>query len=51
MFGVIGNMLAYAQADTAALLGDMMVVFAAATALSALALVTAAGMVKRLVRP
>jgi MFS family permease len=51
VFGVIGNMLAYAQADTAALLGDMMVVFAAATALSALALVTAAGMVKRLVRP
>jgi len=44
-------MLAYAEADAAALLSDMMVVFAAATALSALAVVTAAGMVKLLVRP
>jgi len=51
VFGVIGNMLAYAGADAAALLSDMMVVFAAATALSALAVVTAAGMVKLLVRP
>jgi MFS family permease len=46
VFGVIGNMLAYAGADAAALLRDMMVVFAAATALSALAVVTAAGMAK-----
>jgi MFS family permease len=51
VYGVIGNMLAYAGADAAALLSDMMVVFAAATALSALAAVTAAGMVKLLVRP
>jgi hypothetical protein len=51
VFGVIGNMLAYAEADAAALLGDMMVVFAASAALAALAVVTAAGMVKRLARP
>ena len=51
VFGVIGNMLAYAEADAAALLSDMMVVFAAATALSVLAVVTAAGTVKLLVWP
>jgi MFS family permease len=50
VFGVIGNMLAYAEADAAALLRDMMVVFAAAAVVSALAVVTAAGMVKRQVR-
>jgi MFS family permease len=51
VFGVIGNMLAYAEAEAAALLSDMMVVFAASTALSTLALASAAGMVKLLVKP
>jgi MFS family permease len=51
VFGVIGNVLAYADADAAALLSDMMAVFAASTALSTLALASAAGMVKLLAKP
>jgi MFS family permease len=51
IFGVIGNMLAYAEANAAALLNDMMVVFACSAALSTLALATAAGMVRLLAKP